>query len=178
VSTLLGDEATGIFSSAARIVDGLKLGHYAVLGALLPALSRGTVESKISFRNRFLFLMVVSILMAIGLSVFPRIIIFILYGNNFSSASGLLLLLGWSLIPYTLSSFISYDLIARKQENALVRATVVSLGIYIVLFLWLVSSYSLQGAIFAVLIGETIQAIVLLMFRRSVPDENEVSTTP
>ena len=177
VSTLLGDEATGIFSSASRIVDGLKLGHYAVLGALLPALSRGTVESKISFRNRFLFLMVVSILMAIGLSVFPRIIIFILYGNNFSSASGLLLLLGWSLIPYTLSSFISYDLIARKQENALVRATVVSLGIYIVLFLWLVSSYSLQGAIFAVLIGETIQAVIFLIYSRFFPGNNEVSTT-
>jgi O-antigen/teichoic acid export membrane protein len=178
VSTMLGDAATGIFSSASRVVDGLKIGHYAVLGALLPVLSRRTMESKVSFRNGFVLLMVLSFLMAIGLSMFSRIIIFTLYGNSFSSASNLLPLLGWSLIPYTISSFISYDLIARRHENALVRATAVSLGIFIFLFLWLVSSYNLQGAIFAVLIGETIQAIVLLMFRRSVPDENEVSTTP
>jgi O-antigen/teichoic acid export membrane protein len=175
VSTLLGDAATGTFSSVSRVVDGLKLGHYAVLGALLPVISRGTVESGKSFRRGFAFLMISSVLMAIGLSLYPRPIILILYGNNFSTAIDLLPLLGWSLIPYTISSFISYDLIARQQENTLVRATGVSLGIFVILYFWLVSSYDLKGAIFAVLIGETIQAIVFMTFRRSFPGTDKAA---
>lgn len=166
VSWLLGDSATGIFSSASRVVDGLKLGHYAVLGALLPVISRGTRESKQSFRQGFILLMILSMLMAVGLSVFPRLIIYILYGDHFSPAVELLRLLGWSLIPYTISTFISYDLIARKQENALVKATAASLAIFVFLYLWLISAYNLQGAILAALIGEIIQAILFGIFRK------------
>lgn len=166
VSALIGDSATGIFSSVTRVVDGLKLGHYAILGALLPVISRGTHESKQSFRKGFILLTSLSLLMAIGLSVFPRIIILILYGDKFVSAVNLLSLLGWSLIPYTISSFISYDLIAHGQENTLVKATAISLVIFLALYLWLISAYNLRGAVYAALAGEIIQAMILVIARR------------
>jgi len=162
VSALQGDSATGIFSSVTRVVDGLKLGHYAVLGALLPAISRGTLKSKQSFQRGFVFLTSLSLLMAIGLSLFARPIILILYGENFHTAVNLLALLGWGLIPYTISSFISYDLIARGQENTLVKATAISLVIFLVLYLWLISAYNLNGAVYAALAGEIIQATILI----------------
>ena len=160
VSTLLGDASTGIFSSVARVVDGLKLGHYAILGALLPVISRGTQGSRQSFRTGFFLLMGGSLLMAIGLSLFPRLIILVLYGETFSSAIPFLSLLGWSLIPYTVSSFISYDLIARGQEKMLVNATGISLLLFLALYLWFISSYDLNGAIYAALFGEIIQAVI------------------
>ncbi|WKZ47503.1 MAG: oligosaccharide flippase family protein [Anaerolineales bacterium] len=166
VSALLGDSATGIFSSVVRVVDGLKLGHYAILGALLPVISRGTSESKQSFRKGFFLLMGITLAMAIGLSIFPRFIILILYGEKFTSAIPLLSLLGWSLIPYTVSSFISYDLIARGQEKTLVKATAISLAVFLVLYLWLIPAYNLHGAIYAALVGEIIQAIVFVIASR------------
>jgi O-antigen/teichoic acid export membrane protein len=166
VSALLGDSPTGIFSSVARIVDGLKLGHYAILGALLPVISRGASESKQSFRKGFVFLTGLSLLMALALALFPRLIILILYGNEFLSATNLLALLGWSLIPYTISSFISYDLIARGRETALVKATAISLVIFFVSYLWLIFAYGLHGAIYAALVGEIIQAIIFVIARR------------
>jgi len=177
VSSLLGDSATGIFSSVARVVDGLKLGHYAILGALLPVISRGTRESKQSFRKGFFLLMGLSLLMAIGLSLFPRIIILILYGDKFASAIQLLALLGWSLIPYTISSFISYDLIARGQENALVKATAISLVVFLVLYLWLISIYNLNGAIYAALVGEIIQALIFITVIRWSSSRRRIETS-
>jgi len=167
VSALKGHSATGIFSSVTRVVDGLKLGHYAVLGALLPVISRGTLQSKQSFRKGFLLLAGSSLLMAIGLSLLPRFIILILYGEKFTSAISLLSILGWSLIPYTVSSFISYDLIARGQETTLVKATAISLAMFIVLYLWLISTCSLKGATYAALIGEIIQAAIFAGFWES-----------
>jgi O-antigen/teichoic acid export membrane protein len=165
VSLLLNDSSTGLFSSVARVVDGLKLGHYAVLGALLPVISRGTRSAGQSFRSGFGLLMGLSLIMAVGLSLFPRFVILILFGDAFSQATGLLAILGWSLLPYTLSSFISYDLIARGKELTLVKATALSLPVFLVLYLWLISMYGLNGAIYATLAGEVFQAVILIYFR-------------
>lgn len=165
VSALLGDSSTGLFSSVSRVVDGLKLGHYAVLGALLPVISRGTLESKQSFRKGFIFLMGFSLLMAAALLLFPRPVIVILYGEAFAEAIPLLSLLGWSLIPYTISSFISYDLIARGRERILVKATLVSLLVFLLLYLWLISISGLTGAVYTALVGEIIQAVIFLLFQ-------------
>jgi len=166
VSALMDDSSTGIFSSVSRVVDGLKLGHYAILGALLPVISKGTQRSKQSFQKGFILLIGLSLFMAIALSIFPRIVILILYGEKFTSAVNLLSLLGWSLIPYTVSSFISYDLIARGRETTLVKATAISLAIFLVLYLLLISSYNLTGAVYAALIGEILQAAVFIIARR------------
>ena len=164
VSTLLGDSATGVFSSAARVVDGLKFGHYAILGALLPALSRGEPGSWQSFRKAFLFLIIASLTFAVALVIFSNSIIAILYGKEFLPAVKQLSLLGCTLLPYTISSFISYSLVARGLEYTLVKATAISLFIYVVLYLWLINSNGLSGAIWAALIGECLQAIVFIFF--------------
>lgn len=164
VSALLGDSSTGIFSSVTRVVDGLKLGHYAILGALLPVISRRTSESDQSFRKGFFLLAGLSSLMAIALALFPRLVISILYGDEFLSAGTMLALFGWSLIPYTISSFISYDLIAKGREKALVKGTALSLGISFVLYLFMISQFNLHGAIHAALIGEIMQALIFYRF--------------
>ncbi len=164
VSTLLDDAATGLFSSITRIVDGLKFGHYAILGALLPAISRGTADSWKSFRKAFTLLFSVSTTFALLLMIFGKSIVFILYGAEFAQASTQLALLGWSLLPYTVSSFVSYNLIARKHESDVVIASFISLVIYVVLYLWLIPSNGLIGAVRAALFGECMQAIVFGIF--------------
>jgi O-antigen/teichoic acid export membrane protein len=176
VSALLGDSATGIFSSATRIVDGLKLGHYAVLGGLLPILARRTDESEQTFRLGFFILIALSMSMAIGLSLLSGAIILFLFGTDYSSAIPLLSMLGWSLIPYTISSFISYDLIARRQEHTLVKATAISLAIVLVLNIWLVSAYHLTGTVYAALVGETVQAILFILFRNSLRSKSPMAS--
>lgn len=168
VSAILGDSSIGIYSSAARIVDGLKLGHYAVLGGLLPILARRTEESKSTFRLGFFFLLALSLAMGIGLSLISSSTILFLFGKNFSSAIPLLAMLGWSLVPYTISAFISYDLIAREQESTLVKATAISLAMVFVLNISLIYAYDLTGAVYAGLAGETLQAIVFIWFRNSL----------
>lgn len=168
VSGLLGDAATGIFSTVTRIVEGLKLGHYAVLGALLPVIARRTLESHRVFRTGFFLLTTLSLAISIGLTLFPQFIILFLFGAKYLSGTPILTILGWSLIPYTISSFISYDLIAREHESILVKATAVSLAVFLVLYLVLTSAYGLTGTVYAALIGEIFQAVIFVVFRNSL----------
>lgn len=174
VSAMLGDAATGIFSTVTRIVDGLKLGHYAILGALLPIIARRTLESKHTFRIGFMLLIALSLSLAIGLSFFARMIILFLFGINYLSAIPLLSLFGWSLVPYTITSFISYELFAHEQESTLIKATAASLAVFLVLYFWLTSAYNLTGAIYAALAGETVQAILLIFFRNLLAYKHHV----
>jgi O-antigen/teichoic acid export membrane protein len=156
----MDDAATGVFSSVVRVVEGLKLGHYAVLGALLPVISRSLMDSRRSFRKAFMLLMGTSFAFAVGLVLFSKPVILILYGSEFLGAESLLALLGWSLVPYTISSFISYDLIARGREYAVVGNALLSLCVHAALYIWLIPFAGLTGATWAALAGEFFEAIV------------------
>lgn len=162
-SVLIGDVATGLFSSAARILDGMKFGHYAVLGALLPLLSRGTRQSQQNYRTAFVGLLGISILLAGAVVFFANPIIYFLFGERYTPAANILIVIAWCLVPYTISAFLSVDLVAHGGEKSLLKATIISLAIWVLLFSWWVKSYGLAGAAWAALIGEIIQAIILLL---------------
>ncbi|HET9909568.1 MAG TPA: oligosaccharide flippase family protein [Anaerolineales bacterium] len=171
---LINDTATGQFSSAARILDGMKFGHYAVLGALLPMISRGSFRSQQNYRLAFTGLFVLSILLAGVAAFFARPILLFLFGEEYISAVDILGILAWCIVPYTISAFISVDLVARGKETLLLRSIVISLLVSIVLYSWCIISFGVEGASWAALGGEIFQAVVLLLVRSKSVIESEM----
>jgi O-antigen/teichoic acid export membrane protein len=164
VSTLIDDTASGLFSAAARVVEGLKLGHHAVLGAFLPVLARNAPGSKQNFLKGFLVLLGLSFLLASSLIFLAGPIVTILYGSNFTPASSMLSVLSWSLLPYTISAFISYHMAAGGLEHILLKAALIALIATILSYIGFISIFGLPGAAWAALTGEILQAIVFLYF--------------
>jgi O-antigen/teichoic acid export membrane protein len=101
---------------------------------------------------------------AFVLLIFASPIMFILYGDEFLQMSPQLSLLGWCLLPYTISSFLAYDLIVKGFENIVAKSAVFSLLIYLSLYLLLIPVYGITGAVWAALIGEVFQSIVFIIF--------------
>ena len=174
LATQAGDAPTGWFSAAARIVEPLKIVHFAVLGALLPALSRLTgngVEvdqaARGVFSKSFWLLFGFGALAAAGVFLAAQPLVELLYGASFAPTSTALQVMIWSLIPYTLSASLSLLLIVRQQERRVLLATVLSLAAALILNLWLIPGYGLLGAAGAVLIGETVQAGVFVWLGRA-----------
>lgn len=161
-SALLGDMGAGLYSASARLVDGMKFGHYAVLGALLPMLASGHSQARNDFRTGFTAVIVFSAAMAGIAALFSKPVILIVYGNEFEPAANLLTVMCWSLLPYTLSSFISVDLVSRGVESKLLQAALFSIVAFAILFLLLIPVFGLQGAAYAALIGEIVQAAIFL----------------
>lgn len=164
-ASLLGEREAGYFAAVARVVEGLKLGHYAVLGALLPALSRAAQDAKQNYRLSFLVLLGFSALLAGIVASTARPIVNLLYGSDYAPSIELLTVLVWTLAPYTVSAFNSVDMVARGREGTLVKATAISLVIFLALYLWLVTTRGLIGAVYAALVGEIIQAIIFLLYQ-------------
>ena len=172
-SMLIDDTATGLFASAARVLDGMKFGHYAVLGALLPMLSSGAFYSRQNYRLAFTGLFTLSVLIVGAVVFLARPIVLFLFGESYLPSVDILMILAWCLVPYTVSAFLSVDLVARGEEITLLKTTFVSLAVWIFLFAWGIKSFGLGGASWAALGGESFQAIILLWFRSKAAIENE-----
>jgi O-antigen/teichoic acid export membrane protein len=167
LSSLGTDAQTGLFSAAARVVEAVKLGHIAVLGALLPALSRLESSSHQTMAARSLLwktlssLLVLSSLGAAILLVFARPLVHLLYGVSFDAAVPALQILAGILIPYSVSSTLVVYLVSRKMEKFVTVALAVSLLFTAGLDIWWIPLWGIQGACLAAIIGESLQAGIL-----------------
>jgi O-antigen/teichoic acid export membrane protein len=166
VSSLLGEREAGYYSAAARVVEGLKLGHYAVLGALLPALSRAAQNTNPKLRVAFTAMLGLSALLSAAVTLAAQPLVTLLYGSGYTPSIALLTILAWTLVPYTVSAFISVDLVSGGHEQTLVKTAIVSLGIFLALYFGLISVFGSNGAACAALVGEILQAVVLVIARR------------
>lgn len=163
VTALLGERDAGYYSAAARLVEGLKLGHYAVLGALLPALSRAAQNARQALRLSFFTLLGFSTLLSTAVTLAAPPLVTRLYGSAYMSSVEPLTILAWTLVPYTVSAFIAVELVSREHEVLLVKATAVSLGTFLALYFELITFFNLNGAAYAALAGEALQAAIFIL---------------
>ncbi len=167
LSTLMGDTTTGWFSAAARVVEGLKAGHYAVFGALLPALSRlqgpgspgiRSMEVGRGLLSTAIGLTGLAIALAAVFAWLAGPVVHLLFGNRFDPSVGALRVLAWTLIPYTLSAGASLWLVTLGAEVAVVKGTLFGMLLSLGLYLVLIPRFGLLGACAAALLGECLQA--------------------
>ena len=174
-----GDTATGWFAAAARIVEPFKFIHLAVLGALLPALSRLTSSSegmpsgdgpagaaRRAFSNSFIGLLGISVLIALSVFLVAWPLVTLLYGPGYTPAAIALQVMIWSLIPYTISACLSLRLIVQRRERRVLLITLIGVVVSLTLNLWLIPAYGLIGAAVAVLSSEITQAGIFVWLGR------------
>jgi O-antigen/teichoic acid export membrane protein len=70
--------------------------------------------------------------------------------------------LGWVLVPYTISAYLSLAFVARRRERPVARALAASVIALVVLGAWWIPREGVLGACWATLAAETLQAAVLL----------------
>ena len=174
LSTSNGAMQAGWFAAAARIIEPVKLLHFAVLGALLPALARLTADKATVqqnqaadiYRRSMLFLLMFSALAAAGLIALAQPIVMQLFGAAYVDAVPLVQILALSLIPYTFSASRSVQLVALGQERHVLWATAISLAVAFCLNGWLIPRFGVNGAAFTVVCSESVLATILFVSRR------------
>jgi O-antigen/teichoic acid export membrane protein len=185
LSSLSSDAATGLFSAASRVVEAFKLGHIAVLGALLPALSAlrgsagrqagGEAQAKRLFRRAAWGLLGLGVAGAAAIALLSGVLLDLLYGPGYRVAGPALRTLAWMLAPYSLSAALSVGLVTLKKEKLVTAALALSLGAGVVFNLLWVPAYGLQGACLAALAAESLQAAILgLLYWRTKDSGTEI----
>lgn len=154
----------GLFSAAARIVEAARIGHIAVFTALYPALAhaeRGDL-SRGTFRLSWLSLLAISTLGSVLLFLLAKPLVDIVFGADYQPSIPVLKILSFTMVPYTVSSFLSLVFLAKKEERVVLRALSVSTLALLALTVWLVPRAGQVGASWAILTTEIVQAALFL----------------
>jgi len=164
LSSLGGASMAGWFSAAARAAEAARIGHFSVFTALYPAMANAGAQkdSFKTFRLSWILLIVLAAALAVLLFLFAKPLVDIFFGVEYAPSIPVLKVLSWTLIPYTVNSFLSLALLAAKEERALLRALLVSLIILVLMNLWLIPGAGQIGAAWAILVAETVQSALLL----------------
>jgi O-antigen/teichoic acid export membrane protein len=158
VATLMSDAATGWFAAGARVVEGLKAGHLALLGALFPVLARRPLPGVL--RRALVLLLVLAAGLALAASLSARPIILLLYGPRFEASVDALQWQAWTLVPYTVTAVISLWFVATGAERSVLFGSALSLPVMLALYIFLIPRLGWLGAAWAMLGGECLQAVV------------------
>ena len=191
LSIMIGATATGIFSAASRAVEASKTAHLAVFAALYPAMASGLSlrvfekQSLIKWvklldeifpfnwgllrslrslaMTYFGLLLAGATIISMILSVLAKPLVLLLYGNEFSASAGILQILAWALIPFTINTYLTLSFLASKREKLVGRALTVSLLGLLILNLWWIPAKGPEGSAWAALVAECIQSAFLLV---------------
>lgn len=163
-----GAMETGIYSAASRAVEASKTAHLAVFAAMYPALAQAQTDTnhqskwseifKISWRA----LLVGATIIALALFVLAKPLVTLLYGIEFAASAGVLQILAWMLIPFTVNTYLTLSLLASNRERLVGRALMVSLLGLLILNLWWIPAGGPEGSAWAVLVAECIQSAFLI----------------
>jgi O-antigen/teichoic acid export membrane protein len=185
LSLMTSPNDTGIFSAAARVVEASKTAHIAVFAALYPAMAN--VVSLREQRSNLIaitylkYLGIGAILISFSLFAFATPLVKLLYGNEFILSTNVLQILAWTLIPFTLNTYLTLSFLASKQEQLVGRALTASLLGLLILNLWWIPGRGPEGAAWALLASECLQSVVLLVSARSsarLPVQGEAHEFP
>jgi O-antigen/teichoic acid export membrane protein len=154
----------GLFSAGARVVEAARMGHVAVLTALYPAMAN-TNQIKLSgtFRVSWLLLLLLSAVGSTLIFLFAKPVVEIFFGTEYVLSVPVLKVLAFTLMPYTVNSFLSLLFLAWKRERSVLRILMASLVILFTLNLWLIPRVGQLGAGWAILVAEIAQAILFLL---------------
>lgn len=174
LSLLASDTAVGWFAAAFRVVEGLKVAHYAALGALLPMASRIVADGAsdpalpatepltgLIHKSRRVF-MGLAVAVACGATLFATPIIVLLYGHAYAPAVAALRILVWGLIPFAAAAPTAMALVSTGHELVGVRIGVLGTAVTVSLGAMLIPMAGVNGACLAVVAGELVRCGLLV----------------
>lgn len=152
----------GIYSAAQKLIFLFHIIPQVILGASQPAMTKLRIhmeEFKSFYKKMFFILTGSSILISATTLLFPKLMLFLLYGGNFTSGSTALQILSFSLIPVFINYLSVYTIITFDAQRKLLWGNITLIIINILLNVILIQSYGIIGASLATTISLSLVCI-------------------
>lgn len=173
LGTMMESKAeNGIYSAAIRIAEMWYFVPTAVIAAFQPMIMKAKEKSQEEFLKRqqqlYDIIAIIGIICIIGVSIFGKLVINILYGEAYIRAVPMLLISVWSGLFATLGSARSPWLVSENlQKYAIIYITSGAI-VNTILNALLIPKYGGSGAAFATLIAQTFTSIITVLFIRKM----------
>lgn len=154
---MIGNKAVGIYSAAARISEIWYIIPATIASSVAPSIYAAKETSEALYYERIeklaRLLVLISIVIALPMSLLSPIIITTLFGNEYAAAAPILAIHIWASIFVFLGVSASSWYISEGLTNLALRRTLIALVINVVLNLVLIPTYGGVGAAIATVIS-------------------------
>lgn len=174
LSQIKGNAEVGIYTSAARLSEVWYFIPVSIVSSLFPLMMEQCKINKQHFLSKLQdllrFLIFIGYLMAIGISLLSSKIIYLVYGEDYVSASLILAIHIWSSIFVFIGAGHRIYFIGENLQRYVMFITVFAAVLNIVLNLYFIPMYGALGASIATLISYGISnTFLLLLFNKTRP---------
>ncbi len=161
----LETEQVGWYAAASRLIEAARMAPNALFVALFPqlaALITNPTRLRQIFRRASWIITGYGVMVG-GLALLgAETIVPLVFGDEFTDAGPVLMLLSWSLVPGLMRALLTLRLYAYQRERTVNMLIGMALAVQIVTGMILVPTYELSGAAWTVILGETI--LMMSMF--------------
>jgi O-antigen/teichoic acid export membrane protein len=151
-------EQVGLYSAAYRVLNQVLATFYVLTQVLYPQFARHGFEQRARMLKARILLPLLAggVAIAAVISVSRRMVLTIVFGDQFLAACPLLILLAWSIPLDFMTSYLSNAFIAWGMEKKIVLCTAIGAASNVVLNLALIPSLGARGAAMNTLISYAI----------------------
>ncbi len=172
LSLLRGDEVTGLYSAATKFLSLFAFVPTSIIGAVLPAMSKQSVQSEASlartFTQTFRFLFMLGLPISLGLGILSHPIIQMMYGSAFIAAAPAMQIAMVTLLLGFLNFALDSAIISTNREKTLLGIALIGLVFTVLVNIFMVSILSFVGASIAAALTEALVLIIKLRVLRGV----------
>jgi O-antigen/teichoic acid export membrane protein len=162
-------EQVGLYSAAYRVLNQVLATYYVLTQVLYPQFARHGFDQRARMLKARILLPLLAggIAIAALISVFRRMVLTVVFGDQFLAACPLLILLAWSIPLDFMTSYLSNAFIAWGMEKKIMLCTGIGAASNIVLNLALIPSLGARGAAMNTLISYAIFLTALCLAGRA-----------
>lgn len=165
LSVFSGNISVGIYGAASIFIERLSIVPDGIGSAIFPRFSILYKESfdeavKI-FKKFYLYMILLSMPMALGISILSKNIIYLIYGSKYDSSILILQILAWLFFIKSLVVFQNFTMQALHKEKKTAKISIYSTILFIILNLLLIPKFDTLGAAIAAIISSLISLILL-----------------
>jgi len=170
IGNILGTYEVGLYAAAVKITEIFYFIPNIFCFSLFPAIVNAKKVSLDFYRSRlknfYLLMAGVSLLIALPVFFFSKLIILTLFGKAFALSVGILKIYVWSSIGLFMGWAINYYLISENMIRTIFVSNLVAMIVNVVLNLILIPRIGLNGAALATLVSYCVPPLLIFRFNK------------
>ena len=164
IGQMLGNDAVGIYSAAARISEIWYFIATAVAASVLPAILEAKKNNEAQYRQRlqalFDLMTWIAIIVALPVTFFATPLVTMLFGADYSEAGGVLAIHVWATVFVFLGVAGGNWFLAENQQLISLQRTALGAAVNVLLNIVLIPMLGVVGAAWATLISYAVAAML------------------
>lgn len=168
IGKMMDSTNVGLYAAAVKLSDIWYFVPGIICGSLFPAIINAKKSNQDLYKNRlknlYLLMFLLSVVIALPISLLSKQLMFWIFGTEYISAAGVLSIYVWAGVGVFLGTAVNQYLMSENMLRTIFILNILTMATNVVLNLYLIPAIGLNGAAIATLVSYLLIPIVIFCF--------------